>query len=196
MGAVAVAAVDPDGIELQPLECLTRSFARVPAYLFLGFVIFLSMVGLSVPFGIGMAMFGATGGDVRTMIIVMGIVICVVVLWLYLCFCLTVPAMVIEELNSMQALRRSRDLTRGNRLKILAVFIVLGILPGLAMGWAAWGEISGGGALGAPSTQYAIFTGLLVLAVNVVNFALLGVIYGHCTSFSDSARVDDFSQVF
>jgi uncharacterized membrane protein YidH (DUF202 family) len=198
MGAVAAAAADPGGIELDHAECLRLSFARVPGFLALMVIIFLLAIGISIPLGLVMAFSGITGSSSSLGTIVVGVIaFALFMFWIYVAFCLTLPAMVVEEMGPMAALRRSRELTHGNRLKILWVFILAAALPAISLSWAYYDLArSPDGDILHPSLQFLAFVGLMYAVLNILVFSLVAVIYTNCASISASTRVNDFSEVF
>jgi hypothetical protein len=195
MAAVAVAAADPGGVEHSPAECLRVAFSRIPGYLALACIVFLVTIAVTIPFGIGFALMGVTGRTNSGAFIILIIALSVAVLWICLIFCLTVQAMVVEELGPLAALRRSKDLTCGNRLKIFAALFLIWLLPAIILAWFSYDAASSGEIL-APSIQFVAFTSILYSIINIMCFSLLAIVYTNCASISESSRVNDYSQVF
>jgi hypothetical protein len=204
MGAVAAATPDSDGNELDALQCLGMSFRRTPTYLLLMLIIFLCAIGLAIPLAILVPLASAAGSAASGVIgIVFLLGFAIALFFIYVSCSLTVPSMVLEELGAMQAVRRSLALTKGNRLKIFAVFLMIGVIATVFMTALAMSEMNSArnmtgsflnpadlsaGYLAAVCANYFVFTAFLN--------SYLGIAYRTCTSIADSTRVNDFSEAF
>jgi membrane-anchored glycerophosphoryl diester phosphodiesterase (GDPDase) len=202
MGASAAAAADPGGQEMPPVECLRLSFSRTPAFLLITAFLFLAFIALMIPLGVGMGVVAAvgsrTGSSAGAAIVVLTLLLTAAIAWVYVLFCLTVPACVLEELGPSAALRRSMELTRGSRLRIFAVFLLLGLAVAIIMGVAIFSEVNeitdlANMQLSAGAT---FLNSVLMSVLNMSYFAITSSIYITLSSISESARVNDFSEVF
>lgn len=198
MGAVAVAASETDDGVPSAGECLSRAFSRIPAFLLLVILLFVLAIGVSVPLTLGIAI-GAKTGSPAPVMVFFSLIFVAFLAWLYVSLCLTVPALVLEDLGAMASLRRSMELTRGFRLKILVIFLIVaaGALPSLGL-FSYW-EISESISLNGffkPTPRYLFINSALLVVMNTVTFAFLAVIYRTCSGILESSRVEDYSEVF
>ena len=77
-------------------------------------------------------------GLLRGILVALGLILLIVPgIMVWLAFCLTLPACVVEKRNSVDAMSRSRDLTRGHRWSLFLLFfvyIILAMIPALIVG--------------------------------------------------------------
>lgn len=202
MGAVTLAATDPGGTELSAGRCLGRSFTRFGAYVGLAFVLLFIGFLAAIPVSIVMSMaVGVTGGrfpnDAGTFAMGLGFALLIAgfIMWVAMCFVLSVPALVAEGLGPMASIRRSSELTRGNRLRLSVMFLMVMALPlavSLLTGTAP-GVLSG---TLRPGTGVTIRFALMFMYANALGFSLLATVYAYSTSLANRARVEEFSDVF
>jgi MFS family permease len=68
----------------------------------------------------------------RGLLIMLGWIILIVPgIMVWLAFCLTLPACVAEKRNAIEAMNRSRDLTRGHRWSLFLLFVVLVVVAAI-----------------------------------------------------------------
>jgi len=100
-----------------------------------GILIYLAMFGLLIPVGIVGGIAAAVGGATGSTV-VMGIIMAVgtvgaggaaMVIWLSFAF-LMVPALVIERLGPIKALRRANELAKGGRLRVSATAVMASLV--------------------------------------------------------------------
>lgn len=98
-------------------------------------------------------------GFLRSLLIVVGWILLIVPgIMVWLAFCLTLPVCVAEKRNAIEAMNRSRDLTRGHRWSLFllfAVLVVVAVIPSFVA--TAVGTLA---ALAAPGVGVAIRVGL------------------------------------
>lgn len=168
MGAISYAAFQAaDDIPCSIGEALSASFAKILSLIMIGLLVFFLICGgtmLIVATGIGKS-FGVG------VLIGMGIVF----------FCMAavcIPACVLEDLGPLASLNRSAELTKGNRLYILLLLIIVlvggflvNVLTGLLGGILGYvgGDI--------PGLLLTIIATISSILVNAYSYTLLGVVY-------------------
>lgn len=130
-------------------EGLRRGLASTLSLVTLGILAYLVLVGLVIPVGIVMAIAVPIGGVAGVAIAVAAggaLFIWAMVFWGSMVF-VALPALVIERLGPIAALRRGRSLVKGSRLRVVAMAIVawlvvmlplLGVYLLLGMGSVLW----------------------------------------------------------
>jgi hypothetical protein len=107
-----------------------------------------------------------------------------------LMFWVTVPVAVIERLGILATLERSRQLTRGHKVRLLGIFVLI-LVPfiGLAMLASTVADELGGAAGFLATLVTDVLTGL-------VSAVITAVIYHDLRALKDGVGIDDLVRVF
>ena len=140
-----------------------------------GFSVLLPVIGVAILVGL-MVFFGSL------LCLIPGII-------LYVMFCTAVPVTVVERPGVINSLKRSLDLSSGNRMAIFAVLLVLTLMNiaitlGITFSVAALGNIA------------LIISGLVSVVLGGLGSTALVVIYYHLRSSKESIDVEEIAQVF
>ncbi|MDR1577276.1 MAG: hypothetical protein LBT86_03450 [Deltaproteobacteria bacterium] len=134
-GAVAWAIVKKyQNEEVTFKDSLVKGLSRLPSVILTILLSFLLMMGALIPVGIFLAVVIPMTKS-ALVIILGGLALGALLLWVVTIVSLAVPACVVENLGGLDSLRRSRELTKDNRLKIMLVYLLAFVLmAGLAVG--------------------------------------------------------------
>ena len=170
---------------------LSRGLSRVPSVFGVGFLIFLILFGL----GIVMVVVGGITGAIFGMIspifgaILVFVIIATPLLAMYCRFWVAVPAAVVEEAGSTEALRRSALLTDGVRKSIFGIVL---LLFGLTFG-ASW-------LLGKVITDspmlFLIVNSLVSLAIGALSSTASAVAYHDLRVSKEGVGTEELARVF
>ncbi len=137
---------------------------------------------------------GPAGAEVSTFeITVAAVSIAAYAIFLAL-FVVVVPVVVVERLGVVAAFRRSFDLTRGNRLRILGIYLVLAVLAGTVV---YLGEIAKASLLHGDTLKAGILIAVALYGVVATLFAVAdAVIYHDLRLAKEGADSDEIAAVF
>lgn len=157
-----------------------------------GVLLVVVVAGFVVALVFGIAIGGAAMGTQSSAVgVIAGLAMLAGVVYLALRLSMTLPAIAIEDhRNPITALRRSWDMTRGHVLRLLALFVIVGVLIGLVgftvLSGTAGGMMAsmaaGGGAPGAVpniAAMGSLFVALVLfgLTLGIFLMALIGAIH-------------------
>lgn len=171
-------------------ESIGVGLKRLLPVLGVGVLMGLCVLGLVIPV-VALGFFG--GGPSAAL--VLGVLLIVPVIMVYCMLYVSIPAAVVERPGVVGALRRSRELTAGNRLGIFGILVVLGIIEFIANKLLESTLIT-------PDVEpSAIKTFLwLSLGIGIVLAALgatvNGVVYHDLRVAKDGVETEDLARVF
>ena len=157
-----------------------------------GVLVLVLVAGFVVALVFGIAIGGAAMGTQSSAVgMIAGLAMLAGVIYLALRLSMTLPAIAIEDhRNPITALRRSWDMTRGHVLRLLALFVIVGVVMGLVgftvLSATAGGMMAsmaaGGGAPGAVPSMAAmgsLFVAMVLfgLTLGIFLMALIGAIH-------------------
>ena len=157
-----------------------------------GVLVLVLVAGFVVALVFGIAIGGAAMGTQSSAVgVIAGLAMLAGVIYLALRLSMTLPAIAIEDhRNPITALRRSWDMTRGHVLRLLALFVIVGVVMGLVgftvLSATAGGMMAsmaaGGGAPGAVPSMAAmgsLFVAMVLfgLTLGIFLMALIGAIH-------------------
>ena len=157
-----------------------------------GVLLVVVVAGFVVALVFGIAIGGAAMGTQSSAVgVIAGLAMLAGVVYLALRLSMTLPAIAIEDhRNPITALRRSWDMTRGHVLRLLALFVIVGVVMGLVgftvLSATAGGMMAsmaaGGGAPGAVPSMAAmgsLFVAMVLfgLTLGIFLMALIGAIH-------------------
>lgn len=157
-----------------------------------GVLLLVLVAGFVVALVFGIAIGGAAMGTQSSAVgVIAGLALLAGAIYLALRLSMTLPAIAIEDhRNPITALRRSWDMTRGHVLRLLALFVIVGVLMGLVafvvfsatVGGTLASMSAGGGAPGAVTSMVAMGTFFLAmvlfgLTLGIYLMALIGAIH-------------------
>ena len=157
-----------------------------------GVLVLVLVAGFVVALVFGIAIGGAAMGTQSSAVgVIAGLAMLAGVVYLALRLSMTLPAIAIEDhRNPITALRRSWDMTRGHVLRLLALFVIVGVVMGLVgftvLSASAGGMMAsmaaGGGAPGAVPSMAAmgsLFVAMVLfgLTLGIYLMALIGAIH-------------------
>jgi hypothetical protein len=108
-------------------------------------------------------------------------------------WCLAVPSEVVERTTVFSSFRRSRDLTRGNRWRIFALFALYVILSGVIQ------SVLGGvfaGAISSSSSVLLVITPLIAVINSMIGATGVGVLYSEIRQARDGIGAAELAAVF
>ena len=141
-----------------------------------GFSVLLPVIGVAILVGL---------------IVGVGTLFCIIPgIIFYVMFCTAVPVTVVEKPGVIKSLKRSLDLSSGNRMAIFAVLFVL-VLMNIAITFGiTFSIVAIGPQIG------LVFTQLIAVVLNGIMSTALVVIYYHLRSSKESIDVEEIAQVF
>lgn len=157
-----------------------------------GVLVLVLVAGFVVALVFGIAIGGAALGTQSSAVgVIAGLAMLAGAVYLALRLSMTLPAIAIEDhRNPITALRRSWDMTRGHVLRLLALFVIVGVVMGLVaftvLSATAGGMMAsmaaGGGAPGAVPSMAAMGSFLVAmvlfgLTLGIFLMALIGAIH-------------------
>jgi len=155
------------------VECFVRGFRSLLPVIVVGILVPLIIGGLSLPLILlGFVVPLVLWGTVPAAIVI--VVVATVMLWV------AIPAAVVERPGIWASVTRSVDLTRGYRLKLFALLLILGVVTWLAS--VIVGGIVGFATVGYSDEPVSLFSGaesvsFAVAIVNVVIQAFTGALF-------------------
>jgi hypothetical protein len=113
-------------------ECLNQSLSRIGTMLLLVLIMILIMIGAAIPIGIVYAIaskiFEGLLGAIIIILVSIGIF-----LYVFATFGMAIPSCVVQGLGAMDSLRNSLALTKGNKLRIMGVYFIVGFIAFLVV---------------------------------------------------------------
>jgi len=156
-------------------DSLKLSLARFFPLIGLGLIVVLVMIGLVVI--VSLLLFAVAGSGATALTVIPFVILLVILFTLrFLIWSMATPVCVVERAGPFRSLRRSRELTKGYRWKILGL-LALVIIPGLVVGVIV-GAIAGAVAALAPAggASVAVSQGI-GLIWNALWFGFVAVIF-------------------
>ncbi|HEX8471429.1 MAG TPA: hypothetical protein VF633_09975 [Brevundimonas sp.] len=131
---------------------------------------------------------------------VIGLILLIVPgLILLVMWAVTAPVLVAEKRGILESFQRSRDLTRGNRWMIFALFLVYGIISSI-IGWTVIGlGAAMGGSLATASTVWLValvFTPMVNTVTAVLSAAGVASIYYELRTAKEGVSPDQLASAF
>jgi hypothetical protein len=110
--------------EVEFKECLSKGVCRLPTLLLACLLIFLIVVALSIPVSIIFVVTRSLSLNSLFMAIVV-VGLAGFAFWLFAMLSLTIQIIVVEELGAIEAMRRSKELTKGHRGSIMFLYFLI-----------------------------------------------------------------------
>jgi len=193
-------------------DAFGKGLAKAPTVIIAAFLVSLLLTLSAMPIMFGMTFVGALiDPGLAVLCMCCGVVFSVLPpLWLYVIFCLAIPAAVAERIGPIGALQRTVELTKGHRLQIFGCLMILLVMVGSA--WAigcmasSTASVAGGGidvTTGLPKETSAFarvvqFTVAVVLQlfITITSSAMVSVIYARIVGIRDGIDAEKLAEVF
>ena len=155
-------------------DCLSRGFALV--FPVIGLIILVSLI-----IGVGFLLLIVPGLIAATM------------LWV------AIPAAVIERPGVIESMKRSVELTKGNRWRVFGLLVIVFIIQlvvGLILGAIFGFGMAAGGAVGGAAVVFVIFQWLIQAFFAVLYAVLIAVSYQQLRIAKEGGSLDQIASVF
>lgn len=164
----------------------------IAVLMWLGLILAAAVVIIPLAFLIGISAM-AIGPLAAVLGIVVPFLALVPIVYLYLVWCIAIPAFVSEKIGIFDAFGRSRELTKGSRLRIFVVLLVLAV--------ATWtlsfgiGMVAAAALAAAPLAVVAI-TALVTALSSMASTAIHASIYFELRETREGATAGDLEAIF